>query len=169
MEDRLAIKRSDAWIWRSNLTRTDVLSRLEKRQISRDWLVCPQGSAGRAVTVGQFVDDPAIFQRQDQEAANEERRRRAIVASVERPPLLKIGQKLLQLFFACLVVGGAIVRISFPHMLGAGLTPSALMILVPIWSIGGIGVVAWVLGGLHYRHQVHSALRRELDVTSRST
>jgi hypothetical protein len=160
MEERLAIKRSGAWFWQSNLAQAEVLSKLEMRQITPDWLVCPQGSANRAVTVGQFAGDPAIFQRQDQQAFAEERRDRAIAASVEKPILLKIGGRLIQLFLACLFIGGAAVRIFFPHMRGAGLTPTTLMILVPIWSIGGVGLISWVIGRIQLSYQVRSVLSK---------
>lgn len=153
MEDKFAIKHPNAWLWQSNLKRADVVSRLETNQIFRDWLVCPQGLADHAVTVGQFVDDPTVFERH-------ERQRRQIIAAVEKPLLLTRGEQLIQLFCICLMVGGATVNIFFPHMLGAGLTPTTLAILIPIWSIGGIGVVAWILGRFQHAYRVRVALKR---------
>lgn len=122
MAEYFSIKRSDAWLWTCKLTREEVLARLEKHRISRDWLICPLGAAHHAVTLAQFLDDPAIFRRLKQQDVERENLRRAIVVSVEKPWLLTMGQELLRWFFLCLGLGGNIVTIFFPQMKGAGLT-----------------------------------------------
>jgi hypothetical protein len=163
MQEYFAIKRSNAWLWSGKLTRDEVLARLEKDRLGRDWLICPLGCANRAVTLGQFVDDPAIFLRLEQQHAQRQDLRRSIAASIEKPLLLKIGQQLIGLSILCLVIGGAIVKLFFPQMRGDGLTPTDLIILIPIWSMGGIGLVLWIIGCVHHRHRVDATLQRQME------
>lgn len=162
MEEHFAIKRSDALLWTGKLTREELSARLDKGQLTHDWLICPFGSARYAVTLDQFIDDPAIFRRLRQKDVERENHRRSIVASVEDPWLLSIGRKLFKWFLCCLVVGGSIVRIFFPQMIGGEFTPAALMVLVPVWSIGGIGVLAVILGSLQHKIRVSAALKQQV-------
>ncbi|MBL8798738.1 MAG: hypothetical protein JNM56_32900 [Planctomycetia bacterium] len=62
--------------------------------------------------------------------------------------LKKVGGYMVGLCLACLVIGRAIVRMAFPEMIGQGLTPTTLSILIPIWSLGIIGVLLWLAGWL---------------------
>ncbi|MDA7510873.1 acyltransferase family protein [Verrucomicrobia bacterium] len=54
-------KKPTHWFWRTNLTREDILKRLEDARIAGDWLVCPLGEADIAITVDSFVSDPDAF------------------------------------------------------------------------------------------------------------
>jgi hypothetical protein len=96
MRERLSIKRSDAWFWKTNLPFEEVLSRWADGAISYDWLVCPQGEAHRAVPIEEFVNDPRIFARQRREEAAQEREYNARVAAIPVPELLKIGKTLVK-------------------------------------------------------------------------
>ena len=44
------------------------------------------------------------------------------------------------------MVGRAIVALLFPERIGKGIKDDALWILIPIWSIGIMGVVLLILG-----------------------
>lgn len=165
-EEHFAIKHPNAWLWKGKLTREEVLARVEEDRLGREWLICPFGSANYAVPVGLFMDDPATFLRLRQHDAEKELRRQSIVSSVNEPILLKAGQYLLLLFIHCLLAGGAIVKLFFPDMVGAGLTPTALMILIPIWSIGGVGLLAFLLGWFQYKYRVRVTLKREMERTA---
>lgn len=63
--------------------------------------------------------------------------------------IAKIGMGWLAVCACCMGIGRVAIEIFFPHMIGAGLTPTALMILVPIWGIGILGLLictaAWVI------------------------
>jgi len=159
MDERFAIKRPGHLFWRSNLTRADVMQRVECGRITREWLICPQGTVSHTVTIGQFIDDPAILKRRLQQDIDRETRRRTIAAAVEKPFLLKSGQYLIRLFALYLMIGTATVKIFFPHMLGAGLTPTALMVLIPMWSIGGLGILAYMLGSIQHRYRIYVTIK----------
>lgn len=92
MRERLSIKRSDAWLWKTNLPFEEVVSRWADGTISYDWLVCPQGEAHRAVPIEEFVNDPRIFARKRREEAAQEREYNARIAAVPEPTLLLIGK-----------------------------------------------------------------------------
>ena len=56
-----SIKRTNGWLWKTKLTRREVLEKLSLDQFPRDWLVCPLGEAGKAVDGERFASDPDIF------------------------------------------------------------------------------------------------------------
>lgn len=58
---QFAIKKPGQWWWRTNHTAEQVLERFGAMKIDEDWLICPQGEAGRAITIGEFVADPNAF------------------------------------------------------------------------------------------------------------
>ena len=60
--------------------------------------------------------------------------------------LISIGSALLKLCILCLILGNAITTISFPQYKNAALTQEALSILIPIGSIGILGVIFTTLG-----------------------
>jgi hypothetical protein len=62
--------------------------------------------------------------------------------------LVHAGQICLAVCAAALLVGGKIVRAGFPEQLGAGLDPTTLLMLVPIWTTGLVGLVLILLGKL---------------------
>jgi len=134
---------------------------LHAKKCLREWrtidlgvtgLSAPLGVANHAVNVGEFIGEPTIFSRLKQDEL-------AIAASIESPRLLRTGANLLRLFFLCLGTGGAIVQVFFPQMVGAGLTPTTLMILISIWSMGVVGLLALILGGIQYKYRVYVACR----------
>ena len=55
---------------------------------------------------------------------------------------------MLGLCLLTLLIGGKIARNFFPETQGAGLTPTALMLLVPIWTMGIVGLVLLLVGWL---------------------
>jgi type IV secretory pathway TrbD component len=72
------------------------------------------------------------------------------------------GERLLHLFVLCLMIGGATTKIFFPEMLGAGLTPTTLLILIPIWSLGGVGLLLWIVGWLQHQYRIRASLDRQM-------
>jgi len=60
----------------------------------------------------------------------------------------KLGGLLVGLCFACLIIGRAIVTIFFPELQGQGIPPAMWFVLVPIWSLGIIGLVLLLVGWL---------------------
>ena len=57
-----------------------------------------------------------------------------------------IGGGMVGLCILCMLVGGKIARTFFPESQGQGLTPTVLMILIPLWSMGIIGLVLLLVG-----------------------
>jgi membrane protease YdiL (CAAX protease family) len=45
-----------------------------------------------------------------------------------------------------LLITRVIVRIFFPELRGQGLTSGILLVLIPIWSLGAIGGLLWIIG-----------------------
>ena len=60
--------------------------------------------------------------------------------------LKKTGGSMVGVCIMCRVVGRGIVARNFPDARGQGLTPGVLLILIPIWSIGILGLVACIAG-----------------------
>lgn len=56
-----SIKKMNSFLWKTKLTKKDVLETLQLEQFKRDWLVCPHGEAEKAVDGEQFVANPDIF------------------------------------------------------------------------------------------------------------
>lgn len=52
-----SIKKPSQWLWRTNVSREQILQRLNDFEIDEEWLVCPLGEADRAITVGEFVSE----------------------------------------------------------------------------------------------------------------
>jgi fucose 4-O-acetylase-like acetyltransferase len=57
-----SVKQPTHWFWRTNLTREQVLKQLSESKITSDWLICPLGDAGNAVTVADFETSPDVFE-----------------------------------------------------------------------------------------------------------
>jgi hypothetical protein len=45
----------------------------------------------------------------------------------------------------CLIAGRVVVRTFFPESQGTGISPVALAILIPIWSLGAVGLGLMVM------------------------
>ena len=56
-----SIKRTNGLLWKTKLTRHEVLEKLSLEQFPRDWLVCPLGEADKAVDGERFAADPAVL------------------------------------------------------------------------------------------------------------
>lgn len=56
-----SVKRPNAWLWRTGLTRAAVEREYEVGTIASDWLVCPLGEAERAVSVDRFLENPRVL------------------------------------------------------------------------------------------------------------
>jgi hypothetical protein len=62
---------------------------------------------------------------------------------------IRWGKTLIGLCVTALGIGGSIVSIFFSHMLGKGVPAPMCFLLVPIWSVGALGIIllvaAWFL------------------------
>ena len=65
---------------------------------------------------------------------------------MDRPGLLRLGQALFRYGIYCLVFGGVTVKIFLPEARGQGFPPGVLYILVPIWIMGGLGIIFSFIG-----------------------
>lgn len=141
MSELYAIKRTDDWFWKTDLTFEELQKRIHENQINYDWLVCPQGASDRAITIREFLHDPRIFHQQELEIASRERAR----GKPENTPLTKLGLNLLGVCFLCLAIGRVVVMIVFPGPRNEMPLP-LLIVLIPIWTIGAIGLVVYLVG-----------------------
>ena len=73
--------------------------------------------------------------------------------------LALLGKTLIALFFAALAIGGGTIHIFFPQLIGTGITAASLFVLVPIWSIGVLGVLLSLIGWI-----IYPRMATELDV-----
>ncbi len=62
--------------------------------------------------------------------------------------LKKVGGGMVGLCVACLIAGRAVVSLFFPESRGQGITPEMWFVLVPIWSLGVVGLVLLLVGWL---------------------
>lgn len=73
----------------------------------------------------------------------------AVEPSEPKSRCIEIGQMLVIVAWGCLTLGGAVVKLFFPNARGRGLTPELLCLLVPIWSLGVLGLllvaVGWIM------------------------
>lgn len=162
---RFAIKRRDAWFWAGELTQEEVIARYSDGRITLEWLVCPRGCADRAITIAQFIGDPELFERQDRLRADMEQHRKSIVSSVEKPRLIRRGTSLLRLFYVYRVMAEPIVEIFFlpePNT-DNRMTPMILAILVPMWIIGLVGLLCWIVGLVQHRLSIRKALTEMME------
>ena len=60
---KLAIKKPKRVFWKTDLSFEDIQKRLQAGKITEDWLVCPLGEAGDAVSISEFLADPSIFKK----------------------------------------------------------------------------------------------------------
>lgn len=60
--------------------------------------------------------------------------------------LKTLGGYMVGLCLICLIIGRLIVRILFPEVRGQGIPPGMWFVLIPIWSIGLIGLVLLLVG-----------------------
>ena len=60
----------------------------------------------------------------------------------------KFGGHMVVLCLACLLIGRTVVSIFFPELRGQGISPVMWFVLIPIWSIGVIGLVLLLVGWL---------------------
>jgi hypothetical protein len=66
-------------------------------------------------------------------------------------------------------VGGRATVNIFPQLRDGGLTPIKLTILIIIWSFGGVGLLALLVGWVHYRYRVYATLKQQMGVSTERT
>jgi hypothetical protein len=73
---------------------------------------------------------------------------------------------LVGLCFACLIIGRAIVTIFFPELQGRGIPPAMWFVLVPIWSLGIIGLVLLLVGWLRGKLANSDTAAEQKDISA---
>ena len=153
-----SMKRSDQWKWEGRYTAEEVVSRITEERLGEDWLVAPFASEEPPVDAREFANDPSIFVARRQRRQQMEDRHAEIVANVPTPLLLTWGKRGLGLFFAFLLIGRATMNLFFPHLRGSGMTPTAWLILIPAWTVGGASLIATAIGSLQKKSRVSKAI-----------
>lgn len=134
-----AVKQPAKVLWSREYWIEDIREQLKMRKIDEDYLICPFGEAIRAVPLSLFLKDEQVFKRMV--TAEVEAK-----AQVEKPPARIWGKWLIGIFVTALVIGRIVVRVFFPGQIGAGIGSAQLLILVPIWTIGALGLSFWTIG-----------------------
>ena len=68
---KLAIKKPKGVLWKTDLNSEDIQKMLQAGKITEEWLVCPQGEAGDAVLISEFLGNPSIFKSNSHEKKEE--------------------------------------------------------------------------------------------------
>ena len=68
---KLAIKKPKAVFWKTDLNVEDIQKMLQAGTVTEEWLVCPQGEAGDAVLISEFLGNPSIFKSNSHEKKDE--------------------------------------------------------------------------------------------------
>ena len=68
---KLAIKKPKAVFWKTDLSFEDIQKMRQAGKITEEWLVCPQGEAGDAVLISEFLANPSIFKSNSHEKKDE--------------------------------------------------------------------------------------------------
>jgi hypothetical protein len=63
----------------------------------------------------------------------------------------QVGGTMFSLCLVLLLIARAVTRTFFPELRAHGLTPGMLLLMIPIWSIGVIGALLWLVGCLRGR------------------
>jgi hypothetical protein len=58
----------------------------------------------------------------------------------------KLGGYMVGFCLAFLIIGRAVVSFLFPELRGQGIPPAMLFVLIPVWSIGVVGLVLLLAG-----------------------
>ena len=58
---QLSIKAPGAVLWRTGVTEEEIRKQVDEGSVTGEWMICPLGEAGRAVTVEEFLADQSIF------------------------------------------------------------------------------------------------------------
>jgi hypothetical protein len=66
------------------------------------------------------------------------------------PAIIRLGRWLLGACITALVIGNIVSRKVFPERQGKGLDATILAILIPIWSLGIVGIVLLLVGWVRY-------------------
>jgi hypothetical protein len=119
----------------------------------------------------QPLDEAHDWGRMVEESAEAEEAR----ARLPKPfaKVMAAGQFLFALFIICLFGGRILVKVFFPERVGAGLDATSLAILIPIWVMGGVGLllisVAWIMrwSVSPKKHAEHNAVDGTSDGKSR--
>ena len=153
-----SMKREDQWKWDGRLSADEVIARINNERLGEDWHIVRFATDESPVDARAFAANPEIFLQRDARRDAAALRRKEIADSVPSPLLLTWGKRCLFTFFAILTIGRATITIFFPHLRGTEMTPTAWMILIPTWSLGGIGLIAASIGALQHKSRVSKAI-----------
>lgn len=159
---RFAIKRPNALFWFGQHTLDEVAWMRDQGHLQNEWLVCPRGCAGEAMTVGELLADRDVYDRRERERAAERQRlaavANAVANAVDVPWLLVQGKRMLTFTARYYLVAQGIAMIFAPGR-GNGMTPLAWLLVIPLWAAIAACVLLGVPGWLQYRRRVKLAVR----------
>jgi len=128
---KLAIKKPKAVFWKTDLSFEDIQKMLQAGKITQEWLVCPQGEAGDAVLISEFLANPSIFKSNSHEKKEESKTK----------PKKKDWNVLLPCwalaYFPIVFLAGPLFLIGDPFVgyLVFVFSGAALLVLIPIYAV----------------------------------
>ena len=58
---KLAIKNSKSILWKTSYDHSSIEDKIQKKEIDNNWLVCPLGESDKAITIGEYLNNPSVF------------------------------------------------------------------------------------------------------------
>ena len=162
---KLAIKKPKAVFWKTDLRVEDIQKMLQAEKITEEWLVCPQGQAGDAVLISEFLANPSIFKSYSHEQKDEAKtkpkkndlKKRIIIAVLKGYAIGAVTGAI----FVSLVTGVIGVRAFFAALILAPLT---------LFYFGDVlEILGFILLGASCDHSVRRPSRQRSSYWSPAT
>ena len=138
---KLAIKKPKRVFWKTDLSFEDIQKMLQAGKITEDWLVCPLGEAGDAVSISEFLANPSIFKTKStkkKEASKSKPKKKEASKSKPKKQDLNVLLPCLALaYFPIVFLLGTLFSIvdSFGGYYVFVFSGMALLVLIPAYAV----------------------------------
>ena len=128
---KLAIKKPKGVFWKTDLSFEDIQKMLQAGKITEDWLVCPQGEAGDAVSMSEFLANPSIFK------SNANKKKEESKTKPKKKDLNVLLPCWALTYFPIVFLAGALFAIgdSFGGYYVFVFSGAALLLLIPAYAV----------------------------------
>jgi hypothetical protein len=128
---KLAIKKPKGVFWKTDLSFEDIQKMLQAGKITEKWLVCPQGEAGDAVLISEFLAHPSIFK------SNSNKKKEESKTKPKKKDLNVLLPCWALAYFPIVFLAGALFSIgdSFGGYYVFVFSGAALLLLIPAYAV----------------------------------
>ncbi len=128
---KLAIKKPKGVFWKTDLSFEDIQKMLQAGKITQEWLVCPQGEAGDAVFISEFLGNPSIFK------SNSNKKKEESKTKPKKKDLNVLLPCWALAYFPIVFLAGALFSIgdSFGGYYVFVFSGAALLLLIPAYAV----------------------------------